>query len=295
MKKITFLLTLLVLFACNSNKSEQSKQEDKPGVAQSTTSSDSIKPDAVTSATSKANQISFNGTIEIAPQRMVTISSTMGGIVKSTTLLPGEYVKQNSVIATLENPEFISLQQTYMDTHAQSEFLEAEYNRQKALSEEQAASQKKLQQSKADYLSMKSRMEAASAQLKLLGVSANSLLQNGIQPYLQIRASISGYVGDVQINIGKYMNAGETLCEIMDKSSTLLKLTAYEKDLNSIQNGSKVQFRVNGMGDEVYSATLLSVGQKVDGMSRSIVVYCKINSQNKQFRPGMYVTARIMK
>ena len=66
----------------------------------------------------------------------------MGGIVKKASLLPGQWVAANSVIATLENPEFITLQQTYLDSHAQTEYLLAEYERQKNLSAEQAASQR---------------------------------------------------------------------------------------------------------------------------------------------------------
>ena len=54
----------------------------------------------------------------IPPQRMATVSLTMGGVIKSTSLLPGEPVRQGSVLATLENPDFITLQQTYLDSHA---------------------------------------------------------------------------------------------------------------------------------------------------------------------------------
>ena len=76
----------------------------------------------------------------------------MGGTVHATTLLPGDYVKKGSVVVSLENPDFITLQQTYLDAHAQTEYLEAEYKRQQRLSEQEAASQKRFQQSKADYL-----------------------------------------------------------------------------------------------------------------------------------------------
>ena len=158
MKKITFPLILLVLTACGENKEVQ-PAEEATAVAVAENVIDSIQVDAITSATSKPNQVSFNGTMVIPPQRMATVSLTMGGVIKSTSLLPGEPVRQGSVLATLENPDFITLQQTYLDSHAQTEFLEAEYLRQQALSAEQAASQKKLQQSKADYLSMKSRVQ----------------------------------------------------------------------------------------------------------------------------------------
>ena len=294
MKKITFPLILLVLTACGENKEVQSAEE-ATAVAVVENVTDSIQVDAITSATSKPNQVSFNGTMVIPPQRMATVSLTMGGVIKSTSLLPGEPVRQGSVLATLENPDFITLQQTYLDSHAQAEFLEAEYLRQQALSVEQAASQKKLQQSKADYLSMKSRVEAAAAQLKLLEVEPEVLLKEGIQPFLQIKAPISGYVADVKMNVGKYMNVGDALCEIVDKSRTLLRLTTYEKDLADMKVGNPVQFRVNGMGKTVFKATLISIGQKVDEDTRSVEVYARVDTVDSQFRPGMYVTARIMK
>ena len=294
MKKITFPLILLVLTACGENKEVQSAEE-ATAVAVVENVTDSIQVDAITSATSKPNQVSFNGTMVIPPQRMATVSLTMGGVIKSTSLLPGEPVRQGSVLATLENPDFITLQQTYLDSHAQAEFLEAEYLRQQALSAEQAASQKKLQQSKADYLSMKSRVEAAAAQLKLLEVEPEVLLKEGIQPFLQIKAPISGYVADVKMNVGKYMNVGDALCEIVDKSRTLLRLTTYEKDLADMKVGNPVQFRVTGMGKIVFKATLISIGQKVDEDTRSVEVYARVDTVDSQFRPGMYVTARIMK
>ena len=219
----------------------------------------------------------------------------MGGVIKKTSLIPGQYVSVNSVVATLENPEFITLQQTYLDTHAQTEYLQAEYERQKNLSAEQAASQKKFQQSKADYLSMKSRQDAAAAQLSLLGIHPATLLDNGIQPLLEVKAPISGYAANVAMNVGKYINPGEALCEIIDKNGPMLCLTAYEKDLADIQVGSPVQFRANGMGKQIFNGTVISIGQKVDEVNRSLEVYASINETNAQFRPGMYVTAHIQK
>lgn len=295
MKKIIYLSLILLLAACGGNKNEQNNIADNTDHNQEINSNDTVKADISTGATSKPNQVSFNGVIEMPPQKRVTVALTMGGVVKSTSLLPGQFVNKGTVIATIDNPEFIALQQTFLESSAQTEYLETEYKRQKALSDEQAASQKKLQQSKAEYLSMKSKMEASATQLNLLGVQTQSLLTSGIQPLLQVKAPISGYIGDVEMNVGKYMNAGDALCEIIDKSNPMLKLTAYEKDLADIKPGSHVEFRVNGMGNTVYGATLFSIGQKVDELSRSVKIYCKVDKPDNNFRPGMYITARIKK
>ena len=298
MKRIFLPVLLFAFIACKGNQPATNPTTATTVVpAESATDTAAAQPqvDAVTSATSKPNQVSFNGRIVLPPQRQATVALTMGGVIKSTSLLPGQYVSKNTVLATLENPDFILLQQTFLDSHAQTEYLQQEYERQKSLSAEQAASQKKFQQSKADYLSMKSRQDAAAAQLSLLGIHPESLLKNGIQPLLEVKAPISGYITDVAMNAGRYINPGEALCEVIDKTSPMLCLTTYEKDLEDMHEGSPVQFRVNGMGTQTFNGTVLSIGQKVDEVNRSLQVYASIKEANSQFRPGMYVTAHIQK
>lgn len=289
--------TLLLVMGCSSPKNESSEQitESKPAVEQvAPETKDTLKVDATTSATSQAKDATFNGTFVLPPQRQASVTLSIDGIVKNTSLLPGKYVRKGELLATLENPEFINLQQNYLDAFAQCEYLETEYRRQEILAKEEAASQKKFQQSKADYLSMKSRKDAAAAQLTMLGVSPQALNTKGIVSLLEVRAPISGYISNLQMNIGKYITAGDPLCEIMDKSNTLIKLTAYEKDLNKIKVGNRIEFRVNGMGDEKFAGEIISVGQSVDNINRSLEVYAKVMENNELFRPGMYINARIV-
>ncbi len=302
MKTILISVAVLLMTACHTSTPEKERIEPEAqpetvetGGETSETVPDTAGVDAVTSATAMPNHSSFNGTMIVPPQRHATVTLTMGGTVHSTNLLPGDYVRKGAVLATLENPDFINLQQSYLDAHAQTEYLEAEYHRQERLSSQEAASQKRFQQSKADYLSMKSRLEAAAAQLTILGVSPGDLLQAGIRPYLEVKSPLNGYVSGMTINLGKYLEAGEPVCEVIDKAETLLCLTAYEKDLDDLTSGSRVQFRVNGMGKETFEATLLSIGQQVDAVNRSLEVYARVKGNNERFRPGMYVTARVEK
>lgn len=302
MKKILIPAALLLLAACNQptqpgNTGEATPVEAEPVQAEvSETVTDTTEQvDAISSATAMPNHSSFNGTLMVPPQRHATVTLTMGGTVHSTTLLPGDYVKKGTVLATLENPDFILLQQNYLDAHAQTEYMETEYARQQRLASQEAASQKRLQQSKADYLSMKSRLEAAAAQLTILGVPAEELLQKGIRPYLEVKSPLNGYVANMAINLGKYINAGEPICDIINKGETLICLTAYEKDLENLEAGKRIQFRVNGMGEQTFHATVLSIGQVVDETNRSLEIYGRVKESNPRFRPGMYVSARVEK
>lgn len=259
----------------------------------SETNVDTVAIDGVTEATNVANIALFNGILVLPPQQHATVTLPISGAIRHTSLLSGHYVRKGEVIATLDNPDFITLQQTYLDALAQTEFLEKEYLRQQTLSREEASSQKRFQQSKADYLSMKSRLEAAAAQLALLGADTQVLKEKGIRPYLEIKAPLTGYVTNTNLNIGKYLQAGDPVCDVIDKSRLLLQLTAYEKDLRKLNPGSTVQFRVNGMGEQTFEAILLSIDQMVNDENRSIKVYAQVKSANPLFRPGMYVSATI--
>lgn len=297
MKKILLPIAALLCACSSAPTAPASTAASEAAATDSIAAAPAEEPasevDAASGATSVPNEPTFNGILVLPPQSRATVTLTMGGSIRSTTLLPGAYVKQGTVLATLENPEFIALQQSYLDSHAQYEFLRTEFLRQQTLAREEASSQKYFQQSKAEYLSMRSRMDAAAAQLALLGVDTTRLLAGGIIPYLDIKAPISGYAADVKMNIGRHFDVGEPLCEIVNKSDMMLRLTAYEKDLANLRAGDRVEFRVNGIEGETFHGVITMVGQQVNNENRSIDVYVRIEGQNPQFRPGMYAMARI--
>lgn len=297
MKKILLPIAALLCACSSAPTAPASTAASEAAATDSIAAAPAEEPasevDAASGATSVPNEPTFNGILVLPPQSRATVTLTMGGSIRSTTLLPGAYVKQGTVLATLENPEFIALQQSYLDSHAQYEFLRTEFLRQQTLAREEASSQKHFQQSKAEYLSMRSRMDAAAAQLALLGVDTTRLLAGGIIPYLDIKAPISGYAADVKMNIGRHFDVGEPLCEIVNKSDMMLRLTAYEKDLANLRAGDRVEFRVNGIEGETFHGVISMVGQQVNNENRSIDVYVRIEGQNPQFRPGMYAMARI--
>lgn len=294
-QRIIYLMLALLAASC-SGTSEQ--PASSAGTAETVAQSDADSTqtpevDGVSGATNVANPPSFNGVIVMPPQNHVTVTLSMGGSVQDIRILPGEYVRKGEIILTLANPAFIELQQAYLDAAAQTEYLAKEYDRQQELVSGESASLKRMQQSKADYLSMKSRMEAAAAQLTLLGTDTATLNQKGIRTYLEVRAPRNGYVTNMDINAGKYYAAGEPVCDVIDKSTPMLQLTAYEKDLDKLLPGSCFTFKVNGMPDSTFSAELISVDQMVDNMNRSIKVYARITQACPNFRPGMYVSAQI--
>ena len=293
-----YLTAALMMAACSGGNSsdvdsQTSGSVDKSDSVEIKANADSVGIDGVSSATNVANSPTFNGVIMVSPQQNATVSLTMGGKVHSLKVMPGQAVARGQVIASIDNPEYIDLQQTYLDASAQTEYLEKEYKRQSDLSANDASSQKKMQQSKAEYLSMHSRLSAAASRLKTLGVNPASVKLNGIQPYLLVKAPINGFVTNLNVNLGKYLDAGEPICDVINKSQPLIQLTVYERELNLMRVGRPVEFRVNGMGKKTFNAQIVSIDQSVDAKDYSIKVYAKVMASNSNFRPGMYIRAKL--
>lgn len=293
-----YLTAALMMASCSGGNSsdvdsQTSDSVDKSDSVEIKANADSVGIDGVSSATNVANSPTFNGVIMVSPQQNATVSLTMGGKVHSLKVMPGQAVARGQVIASIDNPEYIDLQQTYLDAFAQTEYLEKEYKRQSDLSANDASSQKKMQQSKAEYLSMHSRLSAAASRLKTLGVNPASVKLNGIQPYLLVKAPINGFVTNLNVNLGKYLDAGEPICDVINKSQPLIQLTVYERELNLMRVGRPVEFRVNGMGKKTFNAQIVSIDQSVDAKDYSIKVYAKVMASNSDFRPGMYIRAKL--
>ena len=295
----TLLMAALLLASCSGKEQKVSETAEGQQTASADTTSastaqqDSVTVDAVSSATNVANSPTFNGVLIASPTQMATVSSTMGGRIHKLYVMPGKAVSRGQVIALLDDPGFIELQQSYLEASAQLEYLEQEYNRQRSLGSKEAASQKRVQQSKAEYLAMKSKASATGAQLRALGINPLAVKSGGIKTYLPVTSPIGGFVTNLTVNLGKYVEAGSAICDVINKSQPLIQLTVYEKDRHLIEAGTELSFRVNGMGKSTFSATVISVDQTVDKTDYSIKAYAKVKDHNAMFRPGMYVRARM--
>ena len=62
-----------------------------------------------------SNLIKASGKLDLPPESMVSVSAPLGGYVKSAGLLLGQIVRKGEVVAVIENPHFIDIQQEYLE------------------------------------------------------------------------------------------------------------------------------------------------------------------------------------
>ena len=86
------------------------------------------------------NTILANGTIDVPPENRAVVNASMGGYIKTTPLLVGDKVVKGQLLVSVENPEFVVLQQQYMEVNAQLAYLKAAYERQTQMKKENISS-----------------------------------------------------------------------------------------------------------------------------------------------------------
>lgn len=234
--------------------------------------------------------IKLNGMINVEPNSIASVSAPLGGYIQSPGLMPGQQVRKGQILATLENPEFITLQQDYQESLSKYEYLEKEYQRQLELREVDVNSAKTFQQTTSEYKIIKSRVNALEQKLALAGISKLTLKSGEIVRTASIYAPIDGFIKTSNVNLGKYVNPTDVLFELVNKNSLHLELNAFEKDITSIQIGQTVKYSLANENDYSRSAKIYLIG-KTAGDNRVVPVFCTLDEKDAKIVPGMYVKA----
>lgn len=236
--------------------------------------------------------IQVNGMLDVPPQNLVSISMPMGGFVRKTDLLQGMRVRKGQLLAIIENQDFIQIQQDYLDSQSKLEYLELEYQRQQELSRENVSAAKTFQQTTADYKSMQAKVQGLQARIKLAGLSLTTLKQGKISSTVPVYAPINGYVAEVHVNIGKYVNPADVMFTIVDTEHLHVELTVFEKDVSKIKEGQKVRYVLVNEPAKERTAKVYLIGRQISA-ERTVRVHAHKDTEEPQMLPGMFVKAVI--
>lgn len=302
MKKqfIQYLSYLLVaiLAACGQSSTQitETEKADSNVVALSVTLTETqVKNAGIVLgqvSTQPINQkIKASGKLDVPPQNLNSISAPYGGFLKSTNLLQGMHVHKGDIVAVMEHPDYIQLQQDYLENKSQLTYLKTELERQQELAKEEINSKKTLQKAKAEYETMHARVQGLRAKLELIKIDVNKLEQGTIQKTINLTAPINGYVTKVNTNIGAFVTANTVLFELVDTEHLHAEVSVFEKDLGTVKIGQQVAI-ILANETKTRLAKVYLIGKEITD-DRTVRVHCHLNEEDNTLIPGMYLTAYI--
>jgi cobalt-zinc-cadmium efflux system membrane fusion protein len=297
--KILVVLILVFFTACNR---KQADTADIPMTNKLTVNEVQLKSEqakAIGLATGYITQrnlktaLKVNGKLMLPPHNQATVSLLMGGVVENILVAEGQLVTQGQVLATIQNSEFVQLQQDYLQSTATLKFLKADYERQKELQEENINAAKVFQKAELDYQYETSNNNGIKQKLKLYNVNAEKLTPGNINSTFNVIAPIPGNIHNINVNIGKFAEQNMELFEIVDNRFLHIDLTIFEKDISKIQIGQQLTFTDANDPNHIHNATIFSFNKAFEKDQQAVIAHAKIEDLNETLLPGMFIEARI--
>ena len=204
----------------------------------------------------------YNGRVEIADDRVYTITLTQDGFVRNLSA-PNIYDKiiRGQKLFDIYSPEVYK---------AQIELLSA----------------KKVSRSLAKNIETK---------LELLDVPRRNIKMikkaNRASKYLPFYSPYSGVVIKKEITEGSAVKRGVTLYQIADLSTVWVIAKAYESDRAFIKKGREVEVTLNG-DPQIYRAKIDFINPLVDLANKTIDFRIILKNSKEQIQPNSYATIK---
>ena len=237
--------------------------------------------------------VKLNGQLEVPPASRADVTVAIGGNVKSIRVFLGDKVKKGQLLAVLEHPDYIALQEDFAMVASQMEYLEKNYERQKELFKNNVGSGREYQQAKADFNTSRARYEGLKSRLQLLNLSPEKIKEGTISNTVGIYAPINGFINKINVNIGSYADAKDKLFEITDNNAIHADFMVYEKDVSLLKDGQKIHFTVSSLPGVELTANIFAIGKEFEANTRAVHIHANINGKVSGLIPGMYISGHL--
>lgn len=312
MKKISILSSVLVLIlmgmtACGSdtkapeNTATHSEEAEHEHEEENTTTvsltEEQIKAIGLTVGTIERKNLTTslkaNGLLTVPNQYKGNATSLYGGVIRTITVQPGTVVKKGQVVATVANPQYISLQEEYMTLQPKITYAEQELQRQKDLNTGNAGALKNLQQAENELATLRTRRASLRQQIGLMGLDPDKLNAENLVTNLSVRAPVSGTVSQVMVKIGSYIDQNTPVAEIVDNQQLHLDLFVYEQDLPKLKINQIIHFSLTNNPGMEYDALIYSIGTAFEQNTKTIPVHARVQGRREGLIEGMNITGLV--
>jgi cobalt-zinc-cadmium efflux system membrane fusion protein len=221
------------------------------------------------------------------------VSATQSGFLVQLQANIGDRVEKGQVVAQLNSPELVALQQQFLTASSDANLSALEYARDKNLQQEGVIADRRWQETRAMHSSKSAKADEAKQLLLMAGMSSaeiNNLAKTRkLSSQLNIHAPISGSVLERSATVGARLDMQAPLYRIADLSELWLEINVPQERLQEIHIGDKVQIE-----DSSLSGTISLLGQSVNTGNQTVLARAVIDHPAGELRVGQNLNVQIM-
>jgi membrane fusion protein, heavy metal efflux system len=243
---------------------------------------------------SLGNNIKVNGFLDLYPQDEANVNAFIGGNVSNIYFVEGDRIKRGQVLARLEHPDYLQMQQELQQSVSELDYLKTEYERKEKLYKEEISSGREFQKARSEYYSTQSKIKGLKAKLKLLNLNVSKVVAGQLFPTVPVISPIDGYVAEVYVRIGDFADPGVNLFYITNNAKTHVDFRVYEKDIYKIKVGQKAYFTIANKPGQLIEAHIQTIGRTFEDDPKAVHIHAIIDTKVSDLLPGLYVEGRIV-
>lgn len=197
------------------------------------------------------------------------LSAEVAGLVAKVNFQAGHDVKAGTLLIQLRDDSDRAQLGVY---RAQATLAQRTYERYQTLSASNAIS-------KAEFDQAKATLDSANAQVAQ---------QQALVEKKAIRAPYNGRVGIRQVDVGQYVNAGQTLVTLQQVNPIFADFLVPQSQLSLVVPGAAVTLTSDASPGQTFQGIVTALDPKIDPATRNVRVRASVPNSGRVLLPGMF-------
>jgi cobalt-zinc-cadmium efflux system membrane fusion protein len=237
------------------------------------------------------------GQIDFDEQALTRIGSSVTGRVTQIQAQLGNMVKKGDTLALINSSELSGSQLAYLKARSEKELNRRTMERAKTLFDADVISAAELQRRESEYEIASAETRAAQDQLRVLGVSSQSIERlaatGTIDSVAGVVATINGVVVERKIAAGQVVQPSDVLFAVANLSRVWAVAQVPEQQISQVKVGQAVSIEVPALENEKLVGKLIYVGQTVNPDTRTVLVRTELDNKHGRLKPSMLASMLI--
>lgn len=247
------------------------------------------------------------GVVSLDERRTARLGAVVDGVIAEVLVQPGDRVEAGAVLARILSDRFHDVWAEYFTATARRRHAEAGLGyaqtaagRAERLVADKALAEQELERVRAELSAAEEELASARADVRR---TEQDLLHYGLTPspdaepreneHVPVRAPFAGAVIERLASPGAAVTLGEPLLVVSDLSRVWISAEVDEDDLHRLAAPESVEFRVTAWPDEVFAATLTTIGDVINPDTRRVTIRAETDNADGRLKPEMFATLTV--
>jgi len=285
----------------HSKHGHEKKTHKEPGQFVKMTAEEMQEFGITTAAAGPGNlqfKITLTGEIVINNDKKAHIMPIVSGIVRQVNKNIGDSVHKGELLAVIRSRELANLTAEYLSAKKLLILARARYNREKRLWKKKITAEKDYLQAKQSLEEVSIRLRSKEHKLRAIGFTGAQLLQLSDKnkhdfTLYRLNAPFLGTVIKKHITVGENVKSDTAVFEIADTRSVWVDFNIYQKHIPYVYKGSGVHVVSGSAGLKTWGR-IIYISPVADERSRTIKGRVLLDNSSGKWRPGLFVTGKIV-